>query len=52
MNKNEIFTPLFKLLVAYIKDVKKDIRIRKDGSVGGIHLTNSLRQPYKKEIKK
>jgi hypothetical protein len=45
------FTPLFKLLVAYIKDVKKDIKIRKDGSVEGVHLTNSLRQPYNKEQK-
>lgn len=42
------FTPLFKLLVAYIKDVKKDIKIRKDGSTEGVHLTNSLKQPYKK----
>lgn len=46
-NNRNIFTPLFRLLRVYIKDVKKDIRVRKDGSTQGVHLTNALRQPYK-----
>ena len=45
----ENFTPLFKLFVAYVKHIKKDLKIRENGSTEGVHLSSALKQPYKAE---